>query len=517
MELRKHQKEAIEHVKHINEGIVHLPTGSGKTLVEAYLISENIKNANSWLKETDRTEDVPVFVVLAPRIILSNQLFTTVRNILLNKNQDCQYLIVHSGKADDGRKEDICVDLPYRQLNSTTSTHIIKDEYEKAKNERVPLVIFGTYDSSERIVNSGIPVYMLMCDEGQYLVSERFGWIPIENENNEIRQFIANRKYYFTATLKETASDNGLGMNNSNLFGPIIYAKTPLDMINAGEIVRPRIHLVDVVNNGDNNDELNNDVNAIMSAFIEHRAQCNVAPKLLVVTKGSTHLNEIVTHPRMQSFLETRPNLSIFDISSAHQPRINGIVVKREEFLKRLQNLNDQEEALILHIDILSEGIDVPGITGIMPMSNLGIGKFLQTLGRATRLHKTDRDKLYKGVIKFNELNKFIKPYAWIIIPVYEKIGNDLKDKITEIVYSLRETGFNAKEDVFIKENKGKTLPVALGGVNQPDTRAKSLFDMFVEVEHNVEEKEIADNIAIEDFRMIEAIHNMSNEELINF
>lgn len=518
IEFRKHQLEAIEATAKENEGIIHLPTGTGKTYIQSGLIIKGIEEGRKYNTENGILPSIPVFVTLTPRIMLSNQLFSVVKENLMERGQDCHYLIVHSGKTTDNDSKKFSKEMPYRQLKSTTKTSIIIEEYEKAARENVPLVIFGTYDSSERIVNSRIPVYMLLCDEAQYLVSERFGWIPKENEENGVRQFNTIKKHYFTATLKETVSDNGIGMNNNLLFGDILYSKTPLEMINAGEIVRPRMHLVDVSYTEQPGDtELCKDVNAIINGFIEHRAQCNIAPKLLIVTKGSDHLNKITTHPKMVEFLEIRPNLKLFDISSAYQPRINGEVVNRQEFLKTLQDLKDYEEAIILHIDILSEGIDVPGITGIMPMNNMGLGKFLQTLGRATRLHKEDREKLYNFKITPNELNKFFKPYAWIIVPIYGILGEDLKENLTNIVYALRNTGFNASEDVFIKENKGSTIPKPLRGVNNPDTRAKALFDEIMDVTHFIEEKEIADNIAIEEFRLKEKISSMSIDELLKF
>jgi superfamily II DNA or RNA helicase len=500
MELRKHQIEALEALEKYNEGIVHLPTGAGKTMIESYAIINNIEKGFELF-------EIPVFVVLAPRIILCNQLYTVVKDMLLSQNKDCQYLIVHSGKTVDNTKRMWTATLPFRDLLLTTSSKDIKSEYNKALEEKVPLVIFGTYDSCERIVNAGVPVYMTLCDEAHYLVSEEFNWISKENEENIVKQFNSTRKYYFTATLKETISDNSLGMNNSNLFGPIIYEKTPLEMITAGEILKPRMHLVDINNSyAENIGEINADVNAIINSFIEHRVHCNIGAKMLVVTKGSEHLNDITRHPKMQNLLEIRPGLKIFDISSAYMPRINGETVKREKFLESLQNLSDTDEAIIFHINILSEGIDVPGITGIMPMNMMGTGKFLQTLGRPSRLHKKDREKLYAGIMKYNESDKFIKPYAWILVPTYGIIGDDLRDY-----------GFNAAEDVVIKESKGKTIPIPLGGVNETDKRGVALFDLFVDVEHTIEEKAAADKLAVEDFRLEESIKSLSDEELVKF
>ena len=232
-ELRIHQLEACDAIENNHEGIIHLPTGSGKTFIQATSIVRAL--------EADK-----VYVVLSPRILLTNQLYSEVKEILQLNNKDCQYLIVHSGRIEDNEDMAWSDELTYRDVKSTTSSSVIVEDYERAQRENIPLIIFGTYDSAERIVNANIPVKMLMCDEAHYLVSEEFSWIRNENYTDGRKQFNADRKYYFTATLKETASDLGLGMNNSNEFGHIIYSKTPAELIQSGEILRPRMHLVNV-------------------------------------------------------------------------------------------------------------------------------------------------------------------------------------------------------------------------------------------------------------------------------
>lgn len=508
-EARKHQLEALDAIGKYNEGIIHLPTGTGKSFIQSLAIINNLK-------------DNRVFVVLAPRILLTNQLYNSIKEELLINKKDCHYLIVHSGKAQDKTDFAWSENLPYREVQSTTSTNTIKEEYKKAKEENVPLIIFGTYDSSERIINANIPVYMLLADEAHYLVSDEFSWIRYENYTDGRKQFNADRKYYFTATLKETISDNGLGMNNSNEFGSIIYSKTPLDMVVAGEILRPRMHFVDcsdynISDELDTDDkEVNSDANAIVESFIEHKIHCKIGAKMLIVTKGTDHLNKVVHHPRIQQLLFTSPNLQIFDISSEYKPRINGQIVKREEFLNKLQNLTDSDEALIFHVRILTEGIDVPGITSVMIMNNLKLSTFLQTLGRATRLYLKDRINLYNGNISYDKLDWFVKPYAWIIVPVYGKIGEDLRDNIKEIVYGLRTFGFNAAEDCVIKQNRGKAQPVPMNMLNDLDKRNVKYRDEIMDIVHEVEEKEEADRLSLEEFRLKEQIQKESLEETIN-
>ncbi|TXG85756.1 MAG: DEAD/DEAH box helicase [Spirochaetes bacterium] len=68
--LRQHQIEALEAINNINEGIIHLPTGTGKTFIQANAIVNNL-------------ESNKVFVILSPRILLTNQLYSEVKSILL--------------------------------------------------------------------------------------------------------------------------------------------------------------------------------------------------------------------------------------------------------------------------------------------------------------------------------------------------------------------------------------------------------------------------------------------------
>jgi superfamily II DNA or RNA helicase len=506
---RNHQIGALKAINTFNEGIIHLPTGSGKTFIQALSIAGSIDKGAEWVGE----HDIPVFTILAPRILLSDQLFNEVRNILASMKKDCQYLIVHSGNTED-KSDTWAHSLPYRQIQSTTKVSVIKTEYEKARAEKVPLIIIGTYDSAERIMQAEIPVYMTSCDEAQYLVSEEFHYIALENKDPFTKQFQSHRKYYYTATLKVTASDKGMGMNNEDDFGQVIYSKTPLELIHSGEIVRPRIHLVNTIDNSFA-DEVDKDATAITESFREHLVNVNTGAKLLVVTKGSEHLNDIVNHPKIKTLRMIRPNLKIFDISSAYHPRINGSIVTREDFLAEMQGLTDQDEAIIFHVRILAEGIDVPGITGIMPMGSLGLSTFLQTLGRASRLHPGDRKRLYGFEIKASETDLMIKPYAWIIMPIYGIIEEDDRVRMTDIIYALRDHGFKAAEDVFVKISRGKAIPEALGGVNEKDEAKKKLIDTFIEIEHTIEEQEIADALALEKFRLVQTIEKENIEDTL--
>ena len=63
---------------------------------------------------------------------------------------------------------------------------------------------------------------------------------------------------------------------------------------------------------------------------------------------------------------------------------INGVRTRRDDFLRRLKEdgTNPEKRLIVLDYDILAEGIDVSGFSGIMPLRTLNKSKFLQTYGR---------------------------------------------------------------------------------------------------------------------------------------
>jgi predicted helicase len=487
IDLNKHQLKACKIISEATKGIFQYPTGTGKTLIQSSSIVEDIM-----------LNKVGVYVVLSPRILLANQLFHEIREMLKDRHVDAQYLLVHSGRVEDEDDLDEDADvasvlkhLPYREIGKTTKSAEVKKEYERAIREGVPLIICGTYHSAKKIKDSGIPLRIVHCDEAHNTVAEDktevkgFGWVP----NGFDKQ--AEKIFFFTATLKVSSVEDGVGMNNKAHYGEILDSMTPKEAVNLGLIVGPRMHVVTTVAVTNDNEDAA-DIKAVTESFKQHHAMLNgQGAKLLVVCKGSRHLGAMMEASRFFKDLRlVRPRLKVFDISSKHGPRINGVLVDREEFLSTLQGLDDVDEALIFHIDILSEGIDVPGITGVMPLNNMKLSKFLQTLGRATRLHKTDRERLKSGEIKPCEAEKHIKPYAWLIVPYYGEQKEELHGNFEEQVKALREYGFKAEEHIFIKQSKGAGIPKIIEHMNEVERKKISVLVFAEEICHDLEEEE---------------------------
>lgn len=480
--LRPQQTEALEAIENNNRGIINLPTGTGKTLIQSRAIANDVKKA---------VKRCGVYVILSPRILLSNQILEEVQRDLTLNSVDAHYHVVHSGKDDYDRNtlallRSLGKDaVTYRQIKSGTSSKDIIEQYNSARKDKVPLIISSTYHSFGRVIASKIPITVIHCDEAHYLVTDSFEWISALDNL---------RAYFYTATTRETPSkEDGIGMNNEERFGKIIAQKTPLEMIEAGEMVRPRLHLVDMQ---DQPQDDSGDALAIVEAFKEHKSLCNVGAKLLVVAKGQEHIQNLMNSKVFAQLRRTRPNLKMFDITSEYGARVNGIKVSRDIFFKELRNMTDSDDAIIVHYDILTEGIDVPGITGVMLFNSMKKSKFLQTNGRASRLHSIDRARLYSGEITPSQLDEMVKKYSYVIVPVYGSLGDDLKANVRDIITELRSYGFKPSEDIVIKQKRGKQLPVSFELTTSPTKAAKDFFDFATTVIHDLEDEEKADLLA---------------------
>ena len=109
--------------------------------------------------------------------------------------------------------------------------------------------------------------------------------------------------------------------------------------------------------------------------------------------------------------------------------------------MKRMVAMKDTEDAIMIHIDILTEGIDLPSITGVMPFRELNTLKLLQTIGRSARLLMTDRQRLYSGQTKPKDWAHYVKPYCWLILPEhFSSLGNSgaMKDALRTIINTYK-------------------------------------------------------------------------------
>lgn len=454
MELYNYQTEAVNQTDQHDKGIFVLPTGTGKTMIQAAIIEKFIGTTNQF----------KMFVVNGPRIILTYQLLKEIYTYMISRGIECRYHFVHSGSPldiSDLEQLRILTDIPFSQIGSTTSSIELTKVMEETRDLSIPLIIFSTYHSAERIEQSrrfiNQPIDVVLNDEAHYLVQDRFYDI-IDTINTE-------RQYFFTATMRVNTSEEGRGMNNVSTYGDVIYKLLPRDAIEMGKMVRPRIHLV--TTNGVKTDEdfdrsLNKVIHNSFNTQVEYfkTNHPNIVPKIIVATRGSSDIKKFLGSDEYNLLREM--GVEIFAISSNEEIEndINGVKVKRQEFLKKIKEVgkDNTKMMLVLHYDILTEGIDVPGLTSCMPIRNLNKSRFIQTLGRCSRLDSEDRRRLESGEISWTDVAEMNKPYAYIILPELTLTNKDDMAQMKQFVLQLRDYNFNPSEDI-VSDSQALGLP----------------------------------------------------------
>ena len=443
----QHQTEAFDSItsaisknKKSIKGRVIIPTGGGKTMIEASIID--------WQRKHNRKNRI--HLILAPRIVLVNQLIEEYRKT--SGYTAYRVIAFHSGAYEPDHEEIIWKE------NNTTQISDVHESLENAKKGKQHLVVFSTYHSMFKL--SGIEFDTIIADESQYLVSENFG---------DAWKALAGRvKLCFTATEKHTASDNGRGLNNFSLFGNRLFEVSASTLIERGIIVSPRLHVM--------YGETKVEKDSVISEVIElSREQMKLTvgelgfSKILFAMKGTDDVKTVVDN--IAKIQQEFPGYDICTITSKSKARINGMVIRREDFLEELKA---RKNCLIFHYDILSEGIDIPGITGVGILRNLGLAKLLQTIGRAVRLYRE------------NGVN--IKTQAWVSVSVINGDEDD-KERVKNIIQCIREGGFDITAENIFETGKPRHEGDEEGVEDAYGKTKNNFADLFlVNILHEIEQ-----------------------------
>ena len=174
LSLRPHQSQALNVMKDKDCGQIIVPTGVGKTYI---MIQDCINDVNSELT-----------VIVAPRILLAQQLCD---DFITSIDKDLNVFHAHSGRTS---------------FKSSTKP----DEIAEFVNNNSSVIIFTTYHSLSKIVDSGINIDNIYYDEAHNGTAKSF-FISVSACSQ-----IASRCYYFTATPK-ISYKHDRGMNNDNV------------------------------------------------------------------------------------------------------------------------------------------------------------------------------------------------------------------------------------------------------------------------------------------------------------
>ena len=405
--LRPHQTRAYNSMATTGHGQIIIPTGGGKTFV---MIADIIRELSN---KSDQT-----IVVVAPRILLANQLCSEFfeQNLDGKHNLSIECLHVHSGETiyDSTLKTDHIV----RWQNNVMQT---------GENR----IIFTTYHSLHRVVESGILIDTIYFDEAHNGTAKNF-FIPIEQLSHRPR----TRKFFFTATPKVSRgkrSANGVrGMCNRKVYGSVLEQTTAQELIDGGSILPPQVipFKTDRVRDRYNAVEVDADN---LKDMIEDMNVIN--PKILVAGQSTANIYGILTRTDTLAWLYMQ-GFEVLHITSKYGANINGQKVGREEFFNTLTEYGKDENKkfIIFHYSILSEGINVAGLTHTIMLRNLPTIEMAQTIGRVIRIHPKDRLAMSEGRVPVGAFELYHKPYGKVCVPLSGKYSERIAKKIQDVV-----------------------------------------------------------------------------------
>ena len=393
MELRDHQKDIIQLMTTQPKGKILVPTGGGKTLC---MIQDAAWRFSMPVPQT--------IVVVAPRILLANQLCSE----FLEHIDNTEVLHVHSGDTHHFK---------------TTKPKTMEKWYHKTiKN----ILIFTTYHSLHRIQEAqDIEVDTIYFDEAHNSVQKNF--LPaVKHFSN-----YATRKYFFTATPKENRNPD-LGMNNAKVFGKVIAQVPAPELIAKGYIIPPKVKAVKYpFGYFESQEEI--DKKVILDALKSEEHM----DKVLVTAKSTSSINNLINKTNFQAICHTM-KYNVLHITSKFGAIINGKKVNRETFFNLMNKwgADPDKKFVMFHHSILSEGMNVSGLTAAILMRNLDLITMAQTIGRVIRLDKSDAAKIKSGELK--PLGKgFTKPFGKMFVPVYNNVGISTEKRLQSVVDTI--------------------------------------------------------------------------------
>ena len=380
--LRPHQQEAVNTLRSHSLGQVIVPTGGGKTLIQIMdaMYRFEIKQPRT-------------IVVVAPRLLLANQLCSEYLEHITNAN----VLHVHSGDTKHFK---------------TTKADRINLFVSMCHTVREHVIIFTTYHSLHRVVESGIGIDTIYFDEAHNSVQRHF-YPPTDALSKK-----ADRAFFFTATRKTSVTVNKPGMNWVDTYGEVIARVSAPKLVEQGYILPPKVKVI-------NMDKIDK------KSLTPHLEGRNVLAsiddisikKVLVCVKTTKQLIELFRTDFAHQ-LEQR-GYSYLYITSKTGAVIDGKKVSREKFFETLNGWGKDvsKKFVVLHRSILSEGINVSELEAVIFLRNMDAIEMLQTVGRVIRVGSKS------------------KTYGMLCVPVYSNVGVTTEKALQRCVDIVFEQG----------------------------------------------------------------------------
>jgi len=381
MPLRPHQTDALDAMANHTKGQIIVPTGGGKTKCM-------IQDA----KRLFNTQEVSTIVVVAPRILLAEQLSSE----FLEEIDDVSVMHVHSGETP--------------HFSSTKAIEIYWWDERTVGNK----IIFTTYHSLHRIRNSNIAVDTIYFDEAHNSVNRNF--FPSVRYYGTMG---ADRCFFFTATPKHSLTPFKAGMNDTEVYGDVLINVPAPKLVDEGYILPPKVEVYK--SRLLRKDEIYSEVESDQMIGAIDKLEVD---KVLICAKSTKQIIGLLSQSDFCYELNMR-DYSWMTITSKTGAIINGQKVGRDEFFDTLNawGKDDEKKFVVLHHSILAEGINVKGLEAALFMRNMDYITISQTIGRVIRL---GNDK---------------KTHGKVCVPVYNNVGISTARRVEAVVDTVFNQG----------------------------------------------------------------------------
>lgn len=398
MKLRPYQKNAVNQIQSHNRGVVIIPTSGGKTLIM-------MEDVNMRLTQSKKLMTI---VIVAPVIILATQLASQFNSYLTGKHQ---FFVTHVHSGENGTTDSEKI-LAYNKLVHSMNKHSL---------------IFTTYRSLPRILESGIDIDVALFDEAHHSTKES-NFVGVAETSQ-----VSKNTFFYTATPKLT--DTSTSMCNSDVYGGTIVSIPANKLVREGYILPPKIltYQTDLTRTKENAHMV--DAENVLSFLSNTELEF---PKVLVAAPSTQIILDMMVETDLISQLQAR-GYTILHITSKFGPVINDEKVSREQFFTRLSLLGNTLTAkfIVFHISILGEGIDVPGFNSALLLRNLPFIELIQTVGRIIRMNKDDYTDIQNGLISAGDFDNYRKPCGIISVPVSGTHGTIVAKKLQQVVNTV--------------------------------------------------------------------------------
>jgi len=472
-------------------GCIAIPTGGGKTVIFIKDIDHRFSmNPNS------------INLLSSPRLALIDQ----TQDILHVSCKNTYREVFVCSRDDFGKKvffeEDETVSRP---MNTTDPVELMEILLDQISNDNPPLMIHSTYASLPTVI-AAIQLFennpdisddhqeaLKLCldtwhaDEAHNLVPDAIH--KDEEEKARLTALVMSvpelvkrfpRTLFWTATMKHNKTE--CDMSNKEIFGDIIYSISAAELIHAAVMVSPKVFPVIIesgmtITNEVDTKDIANELRVISNSSdnrqltyfkrcLEHdvslNEERNAPTRMIIFADGAA----ITLHHR-RALTELFPEAYIANVTAETSAKDRRYIFDR---------FSTEPFAVLLNYDIVSEGMDLPGVSSVCVARGMNAIKIQQSVGRCLRLSQEDRDRLQRGEISVNDLSNWVKPYGRVYLPV-EAADMNAKNgyhRAMRLLKKLHDAGF---DNIYNDIDSSLLLPHNL----TDDTLRDTFPDMYME------------------------------------